>query len=46
MNGAAARMFQVGDEVIIMAYAQMSPEEAKSFKAQVVFPEGEDNKLV
>lgn len=46
LNGAAARMFQVGDEVIIMAYAQMSPEEAQQFKAKVVFPEGENNKLV
>ena len=35
LNGAAARLFQVGDEVIIMAYAQMTPEEAKTFKPQV-----------
>ena len=37
LNGAAARLFQVGDEVIIMAYAQMSPEEAKEHKPKVVF---------
>lgn len=45
LNGAAARLFQVGDEVIIMSFAQMSPEEAKTFKPQVVFPEGKNNAL-
>lgn len=45
LNGAAARLFQVGDEVIIMAYAQMTPEEAKTFKPQVIFPLGENNTL-
>ena len=45
LNGAAARLFQVGDEVIIMAYAQMTPEEARSFKAQVIFPTGEKNEI-
>ncbi|MBP3785515.1 MAG: aspartate 1-decarboxylase [Bacteroidaceae bacterium] len=39
LNGAAARKFQVGDEVIIMAYALLSPDEAKTFKAKVVFPD-------
>lgn len=37
LNGAAARQVQVGDHIIIMAYAQMTPEEAKEFKPQVVF---------
>lgn len=37
LNGAAARCVSVGDKVIIMAYAQMSPEEAKSHKPRVVF---------
>ena len=37
LNGAAARQVQVGDHVIIMAYAQMTPEEAKETKPQVVF---------
>lgn len=37
LNGAAARMVQVGDHVIIMCYCQMTPEEAKEFKPQVVF---------
>lgn len=45
LNGAAARLFQVGDEVIIMAFAQMSPEEAKDFRGKVVFPTGKRNEL-
>jgi aspartate 1-decarboxylase len=45
LNGAAARKFQVGDEVIIMAYAEMSPEEASEFKPKVVFPSGPKNEL-
>ena len=38
MNGAAAHLVQVGDTVIIMAYAMMEPEEARSFKPAIVFP--------
>lgn len=45
LNGAAARCVSVGDKVIIMAYAQMTPEEAKSHKPAVVFVD-EDNKPV
>lgn len=45
LNGAAARMFQVGDEVIIMAYALLDAQEAQTFKAKVVFPSGERNEL-
>lgn len=45
LNGAAARCVSVGDKVIIMAYAQMTPEEAKSHKPKVVFVD-EDNKPV
>ncbi|MBE5897632.1 MAG: aspartate 1-decarboxylase [Lachnospiraceae bacterium] len=44
LNGAAARQVQVGDHVIIMAYAQMSPEEAKENKPYVVFVD-DDNKI-
>lgn len=44
LNGAAARRFQVGDEVIIMAYAQMSQEEAAQWTPKVVFPD-EKNRL-
>lgn len=39
LNGAAARKAQVGDEVIIMAYCQMTPEEAQGFSPKVIFPE-------
>lgn len=42
LNGAAARQAQVGDHVIIMAYAQMTPEEAREWKPQVVFVDGEN----
>lgn len=37
LNGAAARCVSTGDKVIIMAYAQITPEEAQSFKPKVVF---------
>jgi len=37
LNGAAARMVQVGDKVILMAYADMTPEEAKTHAPKVVF---------
>lgn len=37
LNGAAARCVCVGDKIIIMAYAQMTEEEAKEFKPTVVF---------
>lgn len=45
LNGAAARKFQVGDEIIIMAYADMTPEEAKEFVPKVIFPVGENNEI-
>lgn len=45
LNGAAARKVQVGDIVIIMAYATMTPEEAQEFKPKVVFPDQETNKI-
>lgn len=46
LNGAAARMAQKGDVVIIMTFAQMDFDEAKTFKPTVVFPDTETNKLV
>ncbi len=46
LNGAAARMVQKGDIVIIMSYALMDFEEAKSFKPSVIFPDTETNQLV
>ena len=39
INGAAAHLINVGDTVIIMAYARMTPEEAIEFTPCVVFPE-------
>lgn len=44
LNGAAARCVQKGDYVIIMAYAQVDSDEAKSLKPKVVFVD-EDNKI-
>ncbi len=44
LNGAAARMVHAGDKVIIMCYAQMTPEEYKDNKPKVVFVD-EKNKI-
>ena len=44
LNGAAARKCVVGDILIIISYAMMDFEEAKTFKPKVVFPK-EGNKL-
>ncbi len=46
LNGGAARKAQVGDIVIIMAYATMDIEEAKAFKPRLVFPDSATNSLV
>ena len=46
LNGAAARKVQPGDIVIIMAYAMVTPEEARDFKPSVIFPEAGTNKLI
>ena len=46
LNGAAARKVQVGDIVIIMSYALMDYEEAKTFTPKVVFPDQNTNHLV
>ncbi len=46
LNGAAARKVQVGDIVIIICYASMTPEEAKEFKPKVIFPDSNTNLLV
>lgn len=44
LNGAAARKAEVGDVVIIICYALMTPEEAQVYKPTTVFP-NEFNKL-
>jgi len=46
LNGAAARLVQTDDIVIIMAYAQMDAQEAKTFKPAIVFPDSRTNKIV
>ena len=46
LNGAAARLVQPGDIVIIMSYASMPLEEARTFKPTVIFPDTATNRLV
>lgn len=46
LNGAAARKVAVGDVVIIISYASMDPDEARSFKPRIVFPDTNTNKLI
>lgn len=45
LNGAAARLFQPDDIVLIISYALMSEEEARNHKPTVIFPNTETNKL-
>ena len=45
LNGPAARKVQKGDVVIIISYAQMDLEEAKSFVPSIIFPDEETNRL-
>jgi len=44
LNGASARKAEVGDIVVIICYALMTPEEAKTHKPSTVFP-NEFNRL-
>ena len=44
LNGAAARCVEVGDKIIIMAYAYMTPEEARNHKPAVLFVD-ENNRI-
>ena len=46
LNGPAARKVVVGDVVIIISYALMDFEEAKTFKPWIVFPDTETNTIV
>ena len=46
LNGPAARKVAVGDVVIIISYAAMDFEEAKTFKPWLVFPDTETNAIV
>jgi aspartate 1-decarboxylase len=45
LNGATARLAQVGDVVIIMSYAYMEAEEARNYEPILIFPDP-DNKLI
>ncbi len=42
LNGPAARKVQINDIVIILSFASMDFEEAKSFKPMIIFPESEN----
>ncbi|MCS6904948.1 MAG: aspartate 1-decarboxylase [Bacteroidia bacterium] len=44
LNGPAARMAALGDTLIIIAYALMTPEEAKNYQPIIIFP-NEENRL-
>ena len=46
LNGAAARKAQPGDIIIVIAYAIMDAEEAKSYKPVLLFPDTETNRLI
>jgi aspartate 1-decarboxylase len=46
LNGPAARKVVVGDVVIIISYALMDFEKAKTFKPWIVFPDTETNSIV
>ena len=39
LNGAAARKVAVGDILIVISYAQMTPDEARAFKPALIFPD-------
>ncbi|AIL44224.1 aspartate 1-decarboxylase [Elizabethkingia anophelis] len=45
LNGPAARKVHKGDIIIIIAYAQMTPEEAQTFQPKIVFPNEDTNLL-
>jgi aspartate 1-decarboxylase len=45
MNGPAARKVQPGDIVIVIAYAYMTPEEARAFQPTILFPNEQNNSL-
>ena len=46
LNGPAARKVAVGDVVIIVSYASMDFEEAKTFVPSIIFPDTETNRLI
>ena len=46
LNGPASRKIAVGDVVIIMAFANITPEEAGSFQPRIIFPDTATNKII
>lgn len=46
LNGAAARKVLVGDILLIMSYASMDFEEARSFRPKIIFPDAKTNKMI
>ena len=46
MNGPAARLVALGDIIIVISYAQMDFEEAKTFRPTIIFPDTATNKLI
>lgn len=46
INGAAARKVIVGDILLIMSFASMDFEKAKSFRPRIIFPDTKTNKLI
>ena len=46
LNGAAARKAQPGDIIIIISYAILDFEEAKTFKPWIIFPDTQTNRIV
>lgn len=46
LNGPAARKVQVGDIIIIIAYAWIDMETVKTFKPKIIFPDTRTNKLI
>ena len=45
LNGPAARLAQRGDEIIVISYAQMSPEEARLHRPRVVHVDEQNNPI-
>ena len=46
LNGAAARKVVVGDIVIIVSFALMDFDKARTFRPRIIFPDSDTNKLV
>jgi len=43
VNGAAARLVQVGDPIIVISYAQMTPDEARRHRPTIVLLKGDNS---